>query len=84
VGDSLEELREKVDDEFRDFRDSLGSIREAMDDVEKAGPEDDVYGLLGKLEDAVKDVRAGGLIGGGAKGHRKALEEYRERRAGTG
>jgi hypothetical protein len=84
VGDSLDDLREKVDDEFRDVRDALGRIREAVDDVEKAGPEDDVYALLEKLEDTVKDVRNGGLIGGGAKGHRKALEQYRERRAGKG
>jgi hypothetical protein len=83
MADSLEDLREKLDDEFRDVRESLGRIREAVDDVEKAGPEDDVYALLEKLEEAVKDVRTGGLVGGGAKGHRKALERYRERRAGT-
>jgi hypothetical protein len=84
MADSLEDLREKLDDEFRDFRASLGGIRDAVDELEKAGPEDDVYALLEKLEDVVEDVRTGGLIGGGAKGHRKALERYRERRAGTG
>lgn len=83
MADSLEDLREKLDDEFRDFRDRLGRVREAVDALEKAGPEDDVYDLLEKLEDVVKDVRTGGLIGSGAKGHRKALERYRERRAGT-
>ena len=84
MADSLEDLREKLDDEFRDFRDDLGKIREAVDALEKAGPEDDLYGLLEKLEEVTKDVRNGGLIGGGAKGHRKALERYKERRAGTG
>jgi len=84
MADSVEDLREKLDDEFRDFRDDLGKIREAVDALDKAGPEDDVFGLLEQLEEVVKDVRTGGLVGGGAKGHRKALERYRERRAGTG
>ena len=55
-----------------------------MDALEKAGPEDDLSALLEKLEDAAKDVRTGGLISGGVKGHRKALERYRERRAAPG
>jgi hypothetical protein len=84
MADSLEDLREKVDEEFRGFRENLGQIREAMDALEQAGPEDDVEGLLSRLEDVVKEVRTGGLVGDGAKGHRKALERYRERRAGTG
>ena len=81
MADSLDELREKLDDEFRDVRDALGKVRGAMEAVEQAGPEDDLYALLETLEDTVKDVRNGGLVGGGAKGHRKALERYRERRA---
>ena len=35
--------------------------------MEKAGPEDDVYALLEKLEEVVKEVRTGGLIGGGPR-----------------
>ena len=81
MADSLDDLREELDDEFRSFREDLGKIREAVDALEKAGPEDDLSALLEKLEDVAKDVRTGGLIGGGVKGHRKALERYRERRA---
>jgi hypothetical protein len=82
MADSLDDLREELDDEFRSFREELGKIREAVDALEKAGPEDDLSALLDKLEDVTKDVRTGGLVGGGVKGHRKALERYRELRAG--
>ena len=39
---------------------------------------DDLEGLLGKLEDRVKEVRTGGLLGSGAHGHHRALEDYRK------
>ena len=68
------DLREKLDDEFRDVRDGLGAASaRPSTTLEKAGPEDDLYALLETLEEVAKDVRNGGLIGGGAKGHRKAL-----------
>ena len=44
--------------------------------MEAAGPEDDLSGLLEDLEDAVKEVRTGGMVGAGANGHRRALEDY--------
>jgi hypothetical protein len=51
-----------------------------MDRVDASGPEDDVYELLKDLEDMVKEVRTGGVVGSGAKGHKKALEDYRKRK----
>jgi len=50
--------------------------------VEEAGPEDDLYDLLGNLEDAVKEVRTGGLVGSGATGHKRALDDYRRIKSG--
>ena len=73
---SLEEARKKLDDEFGQVRRHLKKIHDALDHVEKAGPEDDLEQLLDELEKQVKEVRTGGLLGHGAKGHRRAREEY--------
>ena len=75
---TLEEARKKIDDEFGQVRRHLQKIHDALDKVEKAGPEDDLHGLLKVLEKTVKETRDGGLIGSGANGHRRALKEYRE------
>jgi hypothetical protein len=79
---SLEEARKKLDDEYGQVRRHLDNIHQALNKVEAAGPEDDLFELLDKLESAVKEVRTGGLIGHGAKGHRKAREEYLELKQG--
>jgi hypothetical protein len=79
VADALEDARRKLDDEFGQVRRHLQKVHAALDRVDAAGPEDDLYALLKDLEDAVKEVRTGGIVGSGAKGHRKALEDYRER-----
>ena len=42
------------------------TIHDALDKVEKAGPGDDLYGLLDDLEKTVKESRDGGLVGSGA------------------
>lgn len=78
MADTFADARKKLDDEFGQVRRHLDRVHEALDKVDQAGPEDDVYDLLGALEDAVKEARTGGLIGSGAKGHRKALERFRE------
>jgi len=80
VADGLEDARRKLDDEYGQVRRHLDKIHSAMDRVDAAGPEDDLSELLKDLEDVVKEVRTGGLIGSGAKGHRKALDAYRERK----
>ena len=78
MADDLSKARERLEDEFGQVRRHLDKIHDALNRVERAGPEDDLYGLLGDLEDVVKEVRTGGLIGSGANGHRRALEDYRK------
>jgi hypothetical protein len=80
--DALARARRELDDEFAQFRKSLDRVRKRLDEVERAGPEDEVFDLLAKLEDEVREARTGGMIGGGAKGHRKALDAYRKLRGG--
>ena len=76
MADDLEKARREMDQEFAQFREHLGEILEAVDRLNQAGPEDDVAGLLENLEDVVHKVRTGGLLGGGAKGHREARQEW--------
>ena len=79
---SLEEARKKLDDEYGQVRRHLAKIHEALDKVEKAGPEDDLHGLLKDLEKTVKEARDGGIIGSGSNGHRRALKDYLEIKKG--
>ena len=80
MAEGLEEARRKLDDEYGQVRRHLDRIHAALDRVDAAGPEDDLYDLLKDLEDVVKEVRTGGVVGSGAKGHRRALENYRQRK----
>ena len=80
MAEGLEEARRKLDDEYGQVRRHLDRIHAAIDRVDAGGPEDDLYELLKDLEEMVKEVRTGGVVGSGAKGHRKALENYRERK----
>lgn len=80
MAEGLEEARRKLDDEYGQVRRHLDKVHAALDRVDAAGPEDDLYALLKDLEEMVKQVRTGGVVGSGAKGHRKALEHYRERK----
>jgi hypothetical protein len=80
VAEGLEEARRKLDDEYGQVRRHLDKIHSALDRLDAAGPEDDLYELLKDLEDVVKEVRTGGVVGSGAKGHRGALENYRRRK----
>lgn len=75
-GDDLDKARREMDQEYAQFREHLGEILEAVDQVTRAGVTDDVYGLLERLEDRVHQVRTGGLLGSGAKGHRGAREDW--------
>lgn len=79
---SIDEARKRLDDEFGQVRRHLDKIHEALDKVEKAGPEDDLHGLLKDLEKVVKEVRDGGVIGAGANGHRRALDDYKKAKEG--
>lgn len=81
MAEGLEEARRKLDDEYGQVRRHLDRIHAAIDRVDAAGPEDDLYELLKDLEDVVKEVRTGGVVGSGSRGHKKALEAYRDRKA---
>ncbi|NMD23162.1 MAG: hypothetical protein GYA65_03155 [Actinobacteria bacterium] len=72
----LEAARKELDQEFTQFRESLGKIYEKLERVSQAGPADDISALLKDLEDTVGKVRTGGLVGSGAKGHREAREAW--------
>ena len=74
----VNEARKKLDDEFGQVRRHLDKIQDAFDEVNRAGPEDDISGLLERLEEVVKEVRTGGIVGSGAHGHRRALKDYNE------
>ena len=76
----LEKARKDLDDEFMHVRKNLDQVRAKLDIVAAAGPEDDISELLDDLEDTVKKVRTGGLLGSGAKAHHKAREKYFELR----
>lgn len=80
MADGLEEARKRLDDEYGQVRRHLDRLHSAVDRVDAAGPEDDIYELLKDLEDVVKEIRTGGVVGSGAKGHKRALEKYRERK----
>ena len=78
MADDVDQARKRLEDEYGQVRRHLDKIRRALDRVDQAGPEDDLYGLLGDLEDRVKEVRTGGVIGSGAHGHKRALDDYRK------
>ncbi len=80
MAEGLEEARRKLDDEYGQVRRHLDKVHAALDRVDAAGPEDDLYDLLKDLEDVVKEVRNGGVVGSGAKGHKRALANYRDRK----
>ena len=82
MAETLAEARKRLDDEYGQVRRHLQKIHEALDKVEKAGPEDDLHGLLKDLEKTVKEVRDGGIVGSGANGHRRALEDYNKLKQG--
>lgn len=78
MNSDTQKLRADVDNAYGKVRDSLADIHVALESVDRAGAEDDLEGLLEKLEDAVKRARTGGVFGSGAKGHAKALKALRE------
>ncbi len=78
MADDLTSARNELNDEFEQLRKNLKHIHDSLDKVDAAGPLDDVAQLLEDLEDTVKKVRTGGMLGGGAKGHAKARKDYLE------
>ncbi|CAN5700667.1 hypothetical protein BH10ACT1_BH10ACT1_41060 [soil metagenome] len=82
MAQSLEDARKKLDDEYGQVRRHFDNIHKALDDLEEAGPEDELEKLLEALEDTVKKVRTGGMMGHGANGHTRARKEYLEAKQG--
>ncbi len=76
MSEELENARSKVEKEYKKVAESIAEIHVAFHDVKNADPEADIYGLLDTLEKSVHKARTGGVLGSGAKGHRKAREEY--------
>jgi hypothetical protein len=84
MAETVEDAKKKLDDEYGQVRRKFDKIHTAFDRVISAGPEDDVYDRLKDLEQVVKEVRDGGVVGSGANGHRRALEEYKKAKAAAG
>ena len=78
MNEELQDARKELDDEFAQVRKNLDKLRAELDRLFAAGPEDDISQMLEDFEDMVKQARTGGLLGAGAKGHRKAREKYME------
>lgn len=83
MADSLDDARRRLDDEYGQVRRKLDKIHRALDRVEEAGPEDDLSGRLEDLEKVVHEIRTGGIVGSGAHGHRRALDDYRAIKHGS-
>ncbi len=76
----LEDTRKELDKEFEQFRKRIGKLHEKLEKLGKLGPTDDIYDEFSEFEDVVKEIRTGGMIGSGLKGHREAREKYMESR----
>ncbi len=74
----LDKATEELEETFEKVREDLGRVFVAFEDLRNAGPSDDVTGMLDTLEEVVKDVRTGGLLGSGANSHRRARERWIE------
>jgi len=84
MNEELDKARDKLHKEFAQVSESIATVHIAFHTLKDAGPESDIYGLMETLEDAVKKARTGGIMGSGAKGHRKALAAYNELLAAAG
>ena len=76
--EEIAQARAKLEDEYQSVMNSLGELHVAVEALKRAGVEDDVADLLKAIEDEAKKARTGGIIGSGAKGHARALDDYRE------
>ena len=74
----IAQAHHNLEKEYKDVMSSLGDLYVAVEAVKSAGLGDDIVGLLERVQSEAKKARTGGVIGSGAKGHAKALKEYRE------
>jgi len=78
MSEELTKAKEELEKTYLKVQENLGEVFVAFEALRDAGPKDDVYGALENVEDVLKKVRTGGLIGSGAKKHRKAREKWLE------
>ncbi|MGI9599041.1 MAG: hypothetical protein ACR2QK_22950 [Acidimicrobiales bacterium] len=74
----LDEATEQLNEAYDKVREDLGRVFVAFEDLRNAGPTSDIHALLDTLEDVIKDVRTGGIIGSGANRHRRARDSWLE------
>jgi hypothetical protein len=72
----LDKATEELREAYEKVREDLGRVFVAFDDLRAAGPGDDIHALLDELEEVIKDVRTGGLVGSGAHRHRRARDRW--------
>lgn len=72
----LDEATRELNEAYENVREDLGRVFVAFEDLRNAGATSDLHRLLDTLEDVIKDVRTGGLIGSGANKHRRAREAW--------
>ena len=74
----LQKATEDLREAYEAVREDLGRVFVAFEDLRAAGPTHDIHALLDALEEVIKDVRTGGLVGSGANKHRRAREDWLE------
>ncbi len=76
--DTTSEAFAEVTSEFNEFRGSFGAVLNAVSQVDQAKPGDDIESLLDKLEETVKKIRTGGMMGSGVNGYSRARNHWQE------
>ena len=74
----IAQAHHNLEKEYKDVMQSLGDLYVAIEALKSAGIGDEISDLLDRVQSEAKKARTGGVIGSGAKGHSKALKEYRE------
>jgi hypothetical protein len=77
-----EKARAELDQAYGRVRELLTDVHVRLAAIDRAGPEDDLEGLLKELEDSVQKARTGGAFGSGAKGHSRALRDWKQAMGG--
>lgn len=76
--DTTSEAFAEVTSEYNEFRGTFGAVLNAVSQVDQAKPGDDIESLLDKLEETVKKVATGGMMGSGINGYTRALKRWQE------
>ncbi|MGH1489698.1 MAG: hypothetical protein ACRBK7_09940 [Acidimicrobiales bacterium] len=74
----LDEATKELNEAYEKVREDLGRVFVAFDELRNADATSDIHSLLDELEEVIKDVRTGGIIGSGANRHRRARENWIE------